>query len=114
MHKRLVEVQLEIRSIKLNLLEWNNRDKVNEALIMLQDGITHLRWKERLDGKVFCAKPQLRGSSAGKYIKVDLNKEWLAENICPELVQHIWYQNHGGWTTLEITEKFQVIGLSSR
>ncbi len=43
LHKRLVEVQSEIRSIKLNLLEWNNRDKVNEALIMLQDGITHLR-----------------------------------------------------------------------
>ncbi len=52
LHKRLMEVQLEIRSIKQNLLEWNKHDKVNEALLMLQDGITHLQWKDRLDGKV--------------------------------------------------------------
>ena len=105
MHKRLVEVQSEIRSIKLNLLKWNNCDKVNEALIMLQDGITHLRWEERLDGKVFCAKLQLQGSSAGKYIKVDLNKEWVVENIRPELVEHVKYQTHGGWTALEVTAR---------
>ncbi len=36
---------------------------------------------------------------------MDLNEEWVVENIRPELVEHVKYQTHGGWTALEVTAR---------